>query len=117
MKFLVDAQVPRQLARQLTAAGHDAIQTLDLPNGNRTADDEIAGRADREGRVLITKDSDFVASFWLADSPSRLLLISTGNSTNEQLQGLFDANMAALTSGLAGNRFLELGRQSLIVHA
>jgi predicted nuclease of predicted toxin-antitoxin system len=117
VKFLVDAQLPRQLARQLTAAGHDAIHTLDLPRGNRTSDDEIAGLADRDGRVLVTKDSDFVASFWLTGSPSRLLLVSTGNITNAQLLRLFDANVTALTAGLAGNCFLELGCESLIVHA
>ena len=117
MKFLVDAQLPRQLARQLAVGGHDAIHTLDLPRGNRTTDEEIAGQTDNEGRVLVTKDSDFVASFWLAGSPDKLLLVSTGNITNAHLQRLFDANMTALTAGFAGNRFLELGRESLIVHA
>ena len=29
MKFLVDAQLPRRLARRLQAAGHDAIHTID----------------------------------------------------------------------------------------
>jgi predicted nuclease of predicted toxin-antitoxin system len=37
MKFLVDAQLPRRLARLLTATGHDAIHTLDLPRGNLDA--------------------------------------------------------------------------------
>ncbi len=36
MNFLVDAQLPRRLARILTGAGHDAVHTLDLPNANRT---------------------------------------------------------------------------------
>jgi len=35
MKFLVDAQLPRRLARWLQASGHDAIHTRDLPEGNR----------------------------------------------------------------------------------
>lgn len=38
MKFLIDAQLPRRLARRLEAAEHDAIHTLDLPAGNRTTD-------------------------------------------------------------------------------
>jgi len=48
MKFLVDAQLPRRLAVRLTKAGHDALHTLDLPNGNRTTDAEILQIAARE---------------------------------------------------------------------
>jgi predicted nuclease of predicted toxin-antitoxin system len=34
MKFLIDAQLPRRMVRWLSAAGHDAIHTLDLPDRN-----------------------------------------------------------------------------------
>lgn len=65
MKFLIDAQLPRRLARRLRAAGHDAIHTLDLPAGNRTTDAEICRIADSDGRAVVTKDADFVSSFML----------------------------------------------------
>ena len=38
MKFLVDAHLPRRLAYQLRAFGHEAVHTLDLPRGKRTPD-------------------------------------------------------------------------------
>ena len=41
MKFVVDAQLPLRLARWLGAEGRDAVHTLDLPDGNRTADATI----------------------------------------------------------------------------
>jgi len=53
MKFIVDAQLPRRLARELAAASHDAVHTLDLPKGNHTPDREIASMAAAEGRVVI----------------------------------------------------------------
>ncbi len=56
MKFLVDAQLPTRLTQQLAAAGHDAVHTSELPNGNRTPDAEIAALADAEDRVVVTKD-------------------------------------------------------------
>ncbi len=31
MKFLIDAHLPKRLARLLQQLGHDAIHTLDLP--------------------------------------------------------------------------------------
>ncbi|MCX6911433.1 MAG: DUF5615 family PIN-like protein [Verrucomicrobia bacterium] len=49
MKFVVDAQLPRRIARDLAAAGHEVLHSLDLPLGNRTPDDAIAELADREG--------------------------------------------------------------------
>jgi predicted nuclease of predicted toxin-antitoxin system len=58
MKFVVDAQLPRRLAHELAASGHDVTHTLDFPLGNRTPDGEIAALALREGRVVVTKDSD-----------------------------------------------------------
>ena len=85
MKLLVDAQLPRRLCHQLRECGHDAIHTLDLPLGNRTSDTEIIRIADAEGRIVITKDNDFVQSFWLRNQPQRLLLIATGNIGNVEL--------------------------------
>ncbi|MDO8933216.1 MAG: DUF5615 family PIN-like protein, partial [Rhodocyclaceae bacterium] len=63
MKFLVDAQLPRRLCLWLAEAGHDTLHTLDLPGGNRTTDEQIIAIADRDGRVVVTKDDDFVESF------------------------------------------------------
>jgi predicted nuclease of predicted toxin-antitoxin system len=52
MKFLVDAQLPRRLARELASAGHDAVHTSDFPAANRTQDREIVALALRENRIF-----------------------------------------------------------------
>ena len=77
MNFLVDAQLPRRLALELAASGHDAVHTLDLPAANRTQDKDIVALAIRENRIVVTKDNDFVVSFHLRRTPPKLLLIST----------------------------------------
>jgi predicted nuclease of predicted toxin-antitoxin system len=69
MKFLADAQLPRRLVLRLLEAGHDAVHTLDLPNGNRTSDASVNAISIAEQRVVITKDSDFVDSFLLQKLP------------------------------------------------
>jgi predicted nuclease of predicted toxin-antitoxin system len=79
MNFLVDAQLPRRMTAWLAAAGCNAIHTLDLPDANRTTDEQINDVADQEQRVVITKDADFVDSHLLRRRPPKLLLISTGN--------------------------------------
>ena len=79
MKFMVDAQLPRRLSNWFRDQGYDARHTLDLLEGNRTQDAEVVRIADEEGRIVVTKDDDFVRSHLLQGAPKSLLLISTGN--------------------------------------
>lgn len=54
MKFLVDEDVPVKLIRALKSLGHDATRVE-----TQATDRDIAGRAKRESRILITLDKDF----------------------------------------------------------
>ena len=116
MKFLIDAQVPRRLVAQLRQAGLEAIHTLDLPQGNRTPDSVINALSINEQYVVVTKDSDFVESFFLARQPWKLLLISTGNIRNAELEVLFLANMASIVDGFDTFEFIELNQSNVIFH-
>ena len=116
MKFLIDAHLPRRLTVLLGEAGHDAIHTLDLPNQNRTTDQELLAITDREGRVVVTKDADFVHSHTLLRRPQKLLLISTGNIANKALEALIMPNLRGLVRALETHNFVELNRSVLIVH-
>jgi predicted nuclease of predicted toxin-antitoxin system len=115
MNFLIDAQLPRRLARFLTTAQHDAVHTLDLPGGNRTPDAELCEICRRDDRVLVTKDSDFTNSFLLRREPPRLLVVSTGNITNRELETLFRAHLSDLVSAFISSSFVELDRSGLTV--
>lgn len=116
MKLLVDAQLPVRLANMLREAGHDVVHTLDLPQGNRTIDREICAISLREQRIVITKDADFVNSFLLIGEPFKLLLVSTGNIDNAGLERLFARNLAQIEQAFESQAFVEIDRQSLIVH-
>ncbi len=50
MRILLDAQLPRSLVRPLEQLGCDVLHTLDLPDGNRSADNMISSIADSDGR-------------------------------------------------------------------
>ncbi len=60
-----------------------------------------------EGRVVVTKDSDFVATFLLHGSPPKLLLISAGNISNDALSRLIAANLATLETAFANMTLLN----------
>jgi len=96
--------------------GFDTIYTLDLPLGNRTADSVINELFIREQYTVITKDSDFVDSFLLYNKPYKLLLVSTGNIQNTELETLFLANIEKIVEGLAEFDFIELDRNKVIFH-
>jgi predicted nuclease of predicted toxin-antitoxin system len=116
MKFLIDAHLPRHLSFLLKHHGYDAIHTLDLANGNRTSDTQINDISEREQRIVITKDADFVDSFLLTKRPYKLLLISTGNITNKELSELFVKNLSTITTALNEYDYVELTRSTLIEH-
>lgn len=116
MKFLIDAQLPRRLVLRLREEGHDALHTLDLPHGNRTPDADINAISIAEERVVITKDSDFVDSFLLQRRPWKLLLVSTGNIGNSELQQLFATNLSAIVDGFLNYNYIEISRASMVFH-
>ncbi|QFY90626.1 DUF5615 family PIN-like protein [Magnetovirga frankeli] len=115
MKLLIDAQLPRRFAGWLAEAGHDALHTLDLPHKNRTPDAEIVALANQDGRIVVTKDDDFVQTYILNGEPS-LLLISTGNISNAELEKLVRANLVAIENALSAHRFVEITRNTLVIH-
>ncbi len=64
-----------------------------------------------------TKDGDFVTGFLLHGTPPRLLLISTGNISNDALSHLLTANLSKLVTAFARHRFVELNASAITIHA
>lgn len=116
MNFLVDAHLPRRLAHWLREAGHDAIHTLDMPHGNHTSDGDINAVSLQEQRVVITKDVSFANSFLVSARPYKLLLVSTGNISNRELEALFVPNIVTIVEALQRYGYVELTRTALIYH-
>jgi predicted nuclease of predicted toxin-antitoxin system len=117
MNFLIDANLPRGLVNIFRERGHHTVHTLDLPKGNSTEDTVILQYSDDNDCVIATKDSDFTTSFWLNNRPRKLLLISTGNISNKELEILLVSNFDQIVNDLSNNRFVELNRDHIVVHA
>jgi predicted nuclease of predicted toxin-antitoxin system len=100
MKFIVDAQLPKAVSDFLNAQGHDSIHTLDLPDKNRTTDGQIVEIAAKEKRVVISKDSDFLDSYLINNSPEKLVLIKTGNIKNLVLLNILQKHLEHLLDNM-----------------
>jgi predicted nuclease of predicted toxin-antitoxin system len=66
VKFLVDMPLSPDLAAWLREQGHDAVHTVALQL-DRAPDVEILGRANLEGRTVITADLDYPRLLALAE--------------------------------------------------
>ena len=97
MRFLVDAQLPVRLASRLGQLGHDGHHTSSLPDGNRTTDQQIAALADKDGRVVVTKDADF--------RNSHLLTVD-----------LFESRLAEIERAFALGDRVELRRGAVVAY-
>jgi predicted nuclease of predicted toxin-antitoxin system len=109
--------LPARLATLLNKRGHDAIHTSSLPAGNRSTDLQICTIADTQGWIVVIKDVDFRNSHLLSRSPRRLLIVTTGNITNDVLLQLVGASVTALTRAFESSDFVELRRDALVIHA
>jgi predicted nuclease of predicted toxin-antitoxin system len=115
MKILLDAQLPRSLVKQLEPMGCDVLHTLDLPEGNRSSDETISSIADHDGRVVFSKDADFIQRHLLRGSPARLLIVTTGNISNKDLSALLLGVLPELIKLFESHVLIEMNKQALIV--
>lgn len=71
----------------------------------------------KEGRVVVSKDTDFYYSHLLPRKPWKLLLVRTGNMSTRDLKRLFETHLPAIIHLLEANARVELRRQSVQVVA
>lgn len=89
MKFIVDAQMPPQLAAWLRAKGHDAAAVREI--GLREAlDPDIWSRAERDGAIIVTKDEDFAELAGRTTEGPQVLWVRAGNLVNRVLIERFE---------------------------
>lgn len=100
MKFLVDEALSPQVAERLRAAGHDAVDVIGV--GLAGASDEVVfARAVRDGRAIISADTDFGTLLALRSEgkPSVVLLRRVPRRPAQQA-ALLLANLPAITGPL-----------------
>jgi predicted nuclease of predicted toxin-antitoxin system len=64
---------------------------------------------------VMTKDADFVDTHLLRKRPAKLLLISTGNISNRDLEALVMPLIPDIIREFGSHSFLEFGRTGIVV--
>jgi predicted nuclease of predicted toxin-antitoxin system len=108
LRFLVDNQLPLQLARCLEGLGHDAVHVVEV--GTDEADDQDVWRwAIGERRTVISKDEDLFFLATRAGDAGSLLWIRMGNCRKAALIDAFDRSIDAVVAAFAsGQQVVEL---------
>jgi predicted nuclease of predicted toxin-antitoxin system len=87
---------------------------LDLPDKNRTSDQQIRAFLKQEGRIIITKDRDFLDSHLLSGSPMKLILVKTGNLPNTELVKIFERHFGQIADLMESHALLEVSQTEII---
>jgi predicted nuclease of predicted toxin-antitoxin system len=72
MKFLCDVHISYKICKFLEKEGHSAIHINNILDKWWTEDNAIADYTDSNDLILVTKDDDFRASFFLKHKPKKI---------------------------------------------
>ena len=107
MRFLVDAQLPPDLARRIESLGHAAEHVADSGRANAT-DDAIRAYAAETGAVIVTKDEDFPVHSVMHGGPA-VIWVRIGNTRRAELLRRFVLEFPAIVAALErGETLVEL---------
>jgi len=100
MKFLVDNALSPSLATRLGENGYDTIHVRDLGMA-AASDEEIFSRAAKEGRIILSADTDFgtILAFRRISKPS-VVIFRQSNKKPESLALLFLENLPSIAEFL-----------------
>jgi predicted nuclease of predicted toxin-antitoxin system len=114
MNFLIDAQLPKKLAKFLNEKGYNAIHTLDLPSGNTTTDSDIIALSISQNYIVITKDADFWDIYKQKAEPYKLIYLTVGNLSTHKLITLFEMNLNIIIENISVYHVIEINRNKII---
>lgn len=114
MKVVCDVHIPYRLVNRLLELGADATHVNRILSGSETTDTEIAAFVDAQAMLLITKDGDFRDSHFLKKTPARVLRLTLGNRSNDEVIALVEQYWDDLQAAARVPCYLELSLNGLL---
>ncbi|HKJ43587.1 MAG TPA: DUF5615 family PIN-like protein [Sunxiuqinia sp.] len=114
MKFLCDVHISYQLCTRLKSMGFETTHVNEILDRSETKDSDICKYADQNDLIVVTKDSDFRNSYFIKQTPKKLVKINLGNIPNQELITIFTDNIRAIQKlYLRQNFLLEIDQDNI----
>jgi predicted nuclease of predicted toxin-antitoxin system len=119
MKFLCDVHISYKIVRYLESLGYQAIHINEILEKSGTKDSDICNYADQNDMIVMTKDADFRDSYFIKQTPKKLIKINLGNISNNELLLIIKNNIKSLEKLNTKLFFLiEIGKNDVnIIHS
>ncbi|MEP6467539.1 MAG: DUF5615 family PIN-like protein [Parafilimonas sp.] len=85
MRFLCDVHISYKIKAFLQSQDHYCIHINEILSQDRTDDRDISAYCNEKNLILITKDEDFLDSYFIERTPNKLLKINLGNISTVKL--------------------------------
>jgi len=96
MKLLFDENLSFRLISLLSDVFPDSVHVHKIGLGN-ASDENIWEHARQHGYTIVSKDSDFHERSLVRGFPPKIVWITRGNSSTEQIAGLLRANTVRIS--------------------
>jgi predicted nuclease of predicted toxin-antitoxin system len=115
MDFLIDVHLPISLSKFLSnQKGCTAIHVNQILQKWNTTDTEICKYADENDMVVITKDQDFKDAHFVNKTPKKVIRITLGNISNNDLIAIFTKSLFLILQVSSKETFyLEIGKERI----
>ena len=111
MRFLCDVHISYKIVSHLKSLGFEVIHINEILDKWYTKDHKICDYADRNDLTVVTKDSDFRDSFFIKNTPKKLIKINLGNISNDKLIKIFSENIEKIQQfGTKASFLLEINK-------
>ena len=88
-----------------------------LPDSFYSSDKDICKFSDQNDYVVITKDSDFLDSYLVQQTPTKLIKVNLGNISTSDLIIIFERHFDFFCTYFEkGSGCIEVSKNSLFVH-
>jgi len=114
MRFVIDANLPKVVAKIFLELGHEAIHASQLPQGNDTKDGDILIFA-AEDAIIISKDKDFYHSFLMRGRPNQFVFVRFNNLLFKDIKSLFNKIAPKLIDLLGQHDLIEVYKDKIVV--